>query len=92
MAAPGGNGGVLERAGLALIVLLGGAACNDAPSRRAYAVPGEGGDRITVEVLNATRRGGLARTATREAVQGVATPPLRDLFASLVEHRVPVYV
>jgi predicted peroxiredoxin len=34
----------------------------------------------------------LARRVTREQVNGVATPPLHDLFAKLMEHRVPVYV
>jgi predicted peroxiredoxin len=34
----------------------------------------------------------LVRKATRDEVQGVATPPLRELFAKLMEHRVPVYV
>ena len=55
----------MERARFALTVLLGLAACDRGPTRRAYAIPGENGDRITVEVLNATHRGGLARTATR---------------------------
>ncbi|MDP9021270.1 MAG: DsrE family protein [Actinomycetota bacterium] len=34
----------------------------------------------------------LARPGTREELQGVAVPALRDLFAKLVEHDVPVYV
>ncbi|HEX9703828.1 MAG TPA: LytR C-terminal domain-containing protein [Gemmatimonadales bacterium] len=65
MAPPPRNGGVLEHPRFALIVLLALAACDRGPTRRAYAIPGEDGDRITVEVLNATRRAGLARTATR---------------------------
>jgi hypothetical protein len=65
VAAAARNGGVLERARLALIALLGLTACDRGPARRAYAVPGEDGDRVTVEVLNATGRTGLARTATR---------------------------
>jgi hypothetical protein len=34
----------------------------------------------------------LARRATREEVHGVGLPQLRELFAALVEHQVPVYV
>jgi len=45
-----------------------------------------------VNVVIAGDAADLARRTTREAVQGVAMPALRDLFAALVEHRVPVYV
>lgn len=65
MAARTGNGGILERARFGLIALLALAACDRGPARRAYAIPGESGERITVEVLNASGRSGLARTATR---------------------------
>ncbi|HXF95685.1 MAG TPA: LytR C-terminal domain-containing protein [Gemmatimonadales bacterium] len=55
----------MERPGLALIALAGLlAGCDSAPARQAYAIPGAQGERVTVEVLNATDRGGLARAAT----------------------------
>ncbi len=34
----------------------------------------------------------LVRGGVAEAVQGVGIPPLKDLFARLAEHAVPVYV
>jgi hypothetical protein len=72
-----GHGGFLERTRLALtlcLVLL--TACdrsggNDsgwsfrAGGRMAYPVPGEGRERVTAEVLNATERTGAARAGTR---------------------------
>jgi LytR cell envelope-related transcriptional attenuator len=61
-----GNGGFLERPRLGLILgLLLTPACGHDDARPAFAVPGQGGQRIVVEVLNITRRGGLARTGTR---------------------------
>ena len=61
-----GNGGVLERTRLGLIAaLLACAACGHDEGKPAFAVPGEQGRRIVVEVLNTTGRLGLARTATR---------------------------
>lgn len=60
-----GNGGLLERTRLGLIVgLLLCAACGRDEARPAFAVPGQEGPRIIVEVLNITRRSGLARTGT----------------------------
>lgn len=41
----------------------------NSPPERAYPIPG-GGVRLQVEVLNATPRSGLARTATRELRRG----------------------
>ena len=65
----------MERARRALTALLVGiAACrgNHDPGRDgggagalAYEIPGERGDRVTVEVLNASGKPGLARTGTR---------------------------
>jgi len=63
MGARSRNGGVLERTRLALIALL--VACGDRAGSAPYAVPGTRGERITVEVLNATARPGLARAGTR---------------------------
>src|SRR6266513_4744929 len=62
-----GNGGLLERARVALSLLLGTlAACHGDRTRAApRPVPGEGAPRVTVEVLNAGARPGLARVATR---------------------------
>ena len=61
-----GNGGLLERARLGLIVgLTALAACHHRDDRPAFDVPGEDGPRVVVEVLNTTGRGGLARTGTR---------------------------
>ena len=61
-----GNGGLLERTRLGLIVgLLLCSACGHDDARPAFAVPGEEGRRTVVEVLNITRRLGLARTGTR---------------------------
>src|SRR5437016_5114698 len=68
LAARSGNGGLLERARLALSL----AACALAACRGdrggggvAFQVPGEGKSRVTVEVLNASGRPGLARLGTR---------------------------
>ena len=66
MVVAAGDGGVLELARRGLITaLLGLAACGQGDDRPAFAVPGADGRRIVVEVLNATGRAGLARTATR---------------------------
>jgi hypothetical protein len=60
------NGLLLERARLRLIVgLVALAACrrgNEAPE---FAIPGDEGSRILVEVLNASGKPGLARVGTR---------------------------
>jgi predicted peroxiredoxin len=45
-----------------------------------------------VSVVLAGDGADLARRATREEVHGVGLPQLRELFAALVEHQVPVYV
>lgn len=34
----------------------------------------------------------LLQRGTRESLQGVGLPPMRELFAKLREHEVPVYV
>jgi hypothetical protein len=61
-AAPG-NGGVLERAGVALVLALVGCGREAAP---AHAIPGDRGEpAIVVEVLNASGRPGNARVGTR---------------------------
>lgn len=61
-----GNGGVLERTRLGLIVgLTALAACHHGDDRPAFDVPGEDGPRIVVEVLNTTGKSGLARVGTR---------------------------
>ena len=66
MAARPGNGGVLERAGLALILALAlASACRHRALPRAFAVPGDTGPALTVEVINTTGRSGLARSGTR---------------------------
>ena len=49
-----------------LLVLLTALSCRGSrPSSGAAVIPGENGERITVEVLNASGKPGLARTATR---------------------------
>jgi len=62
-----GNGGVLELARFALSALavaLAGCGGGGAGARTPR-VPGEGGRRVTVEVLNASGRSGLARSGVR---------------------------
>lgn len=50
----------------ALAVVLTLAACGgDGPGGHAFPIPGERGPRVVVEVLNASGRSGLARSATR---------------------------
>jgi hypothetical protein len=62
----GGDGGVLERARLGLIVgLVVLVGCQRGNDRPAFGVPGEDGPHIVVEVLNTTGTTGLARTGTR---------------------------
>src|SRR2546425_12505553 len=68
VAAATGNGGVLELARLALSALVVGlAGCGGGGGGGAgtLRVPGEGGRRVTVEVLNASGRSGLARSGVR---------------------------
>ncbi|PYO67358.1 MAG: hypothetical protein DMD69_10490 [Gemmatimonadetes bacterium] len=71
LATHAGDRGVLELARLALSALvLGLAACHDErpprpPGATAFPVPGQEGPRLTVEVLNASGKPGLARTGTR---------------------------
>jgi hypothetical protein len=48
-----------------LLLALGALACNRGRKDQAFSIPGDGGDRITVEVLNASGRPGLARAGTR---------------------------
>ena len=66
MAARAGNGGVLERARLALILALGlASACRHRTLPQAFAIPGDTGPALTVEVINTTGKSGLARSGTR---------------------------
>jgi len=68
VAVAAGNGGVLELARLALSALVAGlAGCGGGGGAGAgtLRVPGEGGRRMTVEVLNASGRSGLARSGVR---------------------------
>lgn len=48
-----------------MVLALAAAACGDRTHGAAYAVPGERGDPIRVEILNGTSRAGLARIGTR---------------------------
>lgn len=66
--APGaGNGGVLERARLALIlgVALGAVSCRHRAPPQAFGIPGDIGPALTVEVVNTTGKTGVARTGAR---------------------------
>jgi LytR cell envelope-related transcriptional attenuator len=66
VAARPGNGGVLERARLALILALGlASACRHRTLPQAFAIPGDAGPALTVEVINTTGKPGLARSGTR---------------------------
>ena len=67
MGAASRDGGLLERARRALIALAALAlACDgDGAGSRAFPVPGERGDRVTVEVLNASGQAGVARNGVR---------------------------
>ncbi len=66
MAACAGNGGVLERARLALILALTlASACRHRTLPQAFAIPGDTGHALTVEVVNTTGKSGLARSGTR---------------------------
>ena len=65
MAARPGNGGVLERAGPALIGLLVALAACGKGAAPAHAVPGDRGPTLVVEVLNASGKPGNARVGTR---------------------------
>jgi hypothetical protein len=47
------------------VILLAAACRGESAGAGAWRVPGENGRRVTVEVLNATGRNGLARAATR---------------------------
>jgi hypothetical protein len=61
-----GNGGLLERARFALIAALVALGCGRGRATGgSYAVPGDGADRVQVEVLNASGRASLARVGTR---------------------------
>jgi hypothetical protein len=55
----------LTRAVAALLALAAAGCGSDSGGEHAFPVPGDRGDAITVEVLNATGRAGLARGATR---------------------------
>ena len=60
------NDGILERARLSLIAAVTAmAACHGTERRTAPRIPGDRGPRTTVEVLNAGRKSGWARTAAR---------------------------
>ena len=66
MAAPFGNGGLLERARFTLILALALAgACRHRTVPQAFAIPGDAGPALTVEVINTTGKSGLARSGTR---------------------------
>ena len=66
MAASQRDGGILEQSRRALIALLAVAAgCRSDRPPPPLRVPGERGPHVTVEVLNASRKPGLARTGTR---------------------------
>lgn len=66
MAPRSGNGGVLERARLALILaLVVGGACRHRALPQAFAIPGDQGHALTVEVINTTGKSGLARSGAR---------------------------
>jgi LytR cell envelope-related transcriptional attenuator len=75
---------VRRSGGRYLCVLLLIAGCGDRTKQQAFPIPGENGGRIVVEVLNASGRPGLARSATRALRQagidvvafGNATPDL----------------
>ena len=60
-----GNGGLLERARVALVALLAGLAACHSDAAPAHAVPGDRGPTIVVEVLNASGKPGNARVGTR---------------------------
>ncbi len=59
------NGGLLERAGVALVGLLLACAACGRDAAPAHAVPGDRGTAIVVEVLNASGKPGNARVGTR---------------------------
>ncbi len=66
MAARARNGGVLERTRLALILTLALAcACRHRAQPQAFAIPGDTGPALTVEVVNTTGKTGLAKSGTR---------------------------
>ncbi|HKE88745.1 MAG TPA: LytR C-terminal domain-containing protein [Gemmatimonadales bacterium] len=66
MAARSGNGGLLERARFALILALALASgCRHRTVPAAFAIPGDTGPALTVEVINTTGKTGLARSGTR---------------------------
>ena len=65
MAAAPRNGGVLERVGVALVALLLALGACGRDAAPAHAVPGDHGQAIVVEVLNASGRPGSARVGTR---------------------------
>ena len=66
MAPRSGNGGVLERARLALILALAlASACRPRALPQAFAIPGDTGHTLTVEVINTTGKAGLARSGAR---------------------------
>jgi len=66
MAPRSGNGGVLERARLALILALAlASACRHRALPQAFAIPGDTGHTLRVEVINTTGKAGLARSGAR---------------------------
>ena len=66
MAPRSGNGGVLERARLALILAaLVASGCRHRALPQAFAIPGDTGHALTVEVINTTGKSGLARSGAR---------------------------
>ncbi|GAC1597999.1 MAG: hypothetical protein NVS3B21_23110 [Acidimicrobiales bacterium] len=46
----------------------------------------------TVSIVLAGDATDLAKADTREAVEGVGVPPIRDLLAKARNHEIPVYV
>jgi len=51
--------------GLLLFLAIAAAACHGDRAPRAFPIPGDAGERMLVEVLNASGRPGLARAGTR---------------------------
>jgi LytR cell envelope-related transcriptional attenuator len=77
-----------------MLLLLAG--CGDRTRQQAFPIPGENGQRIVVEVLNASGKPGLARAATRALRQagidvvsfGNATPDVDGLGGPIDSTRI----
>jgi len=100
VAAPARDGGVLELAGRVLIpglllAAVAGVACRgDRNAGSDLPIPGENGSRLTVEVLNASGKPGLAKIGTRvlrrAGIDVVAFGNARDSAGGLDSTRVVV--